>query len=89
MKHAYLCLLAALAAGTATAQSGSRPDPADPLARVPVAPYRSAFEGYRSLEEPKRIPWRDANAEAGRVGGHIGILREQATREKQPPGERK
>jgi len=89
MKHAHWCLLAALAAGTATAQSGARPDPADPQARVTVAPYRSAFEGYRGLDEPKRIPWRDANQEVGRVGGHVGILREQAAREKPSQGERK
>jgi hypothetical protein len=89
MKHAHWLLLAALAAGAAAAQSGARPDPADPQARVPAVPYRSAFEGYRSLEEPKRVPWRDANQEVGRVGGHMGVLREQATREKQSPGERK
>ena len=89
MKHAHWCLLAALAAGTATAQSGSRPDPANPEARVPAATHRSAFEGYRRLEGEARTGWRGANEEVGRVGGHVGILREQATREKPPPGERK
>lgn len=89
MKHAYLVLLAALAAGTASGQSGKQADPADSQARVPAAPYRSAFEGYRSLEEPKRIPWRNANEEAARVGGHLGILREQAARGKPSQGELK
>lgn len=89
MKHAHWCLLAALAAGTATAQSGPRPDPANPEARVPAATYRSAFDGYRRAEGEARTNWREANEEVRRVGGHLGILREQATREKQPPGERK
>jgi hypothetical protein len=89
MKHAYLCLLAALAAGTATAQSGSRLDPADPEARVPAATYRSAFDGYRRVEGEARKDWREANDEVRRVGGHLGILREQAAREKPAQAERK
>lgn len=42
MKHAHWYLLAALAAGTATAQSGPRPDPANPEARVPAARDKAA-----------------------------------------------
>lgn len=75
MKHAHWLLLAAIAAGNAVGKDQKRPDPADPRAHVPPTPYRSAFEGYRSLEEAKPIPWRDANDEAARIGGHIGILR--------------
>jgi hypothetical protein len=81
MKHAYWLALAALAAGIAVAQEHERPDPADPQAPVTPVPYKSAFEGYRGLEEPKPTPWRVANDEAARVGGHIGILREQAKSE--------
>lgn len=84
MKHAHWCLLAAFAAGTATAQSGKRPDPADADARVPAATYRSAFEGYRRLEGEARTNWRAANEEVRRVGGHVGILREKPAQ-----GERK
>jgi len=86
MKHAHWLLLAALAAGNAVAQSGARPDPADPDVRVPDAAYRSAFDGYRIHELTKQVPWRDANQEVGRVGGHVGILREQGTQEKDPSG---
>lgn len=82
MKHAPWLLLAALAAGTASAQSGARPDPADPNARVPETAYRSAFDGYRNHELSKQIPWREANEEVGRLGGHVGILREQAAQQK-------
>lgn len=78
MKHAHWLLLAAFAAGNAVGKDQKRPDPADPRASVPSTTYRSAFEGYRSLEEAKPVPWRDANDAAARIGGHIGILREQA-----------
>lgn len=84
MKHAHWLLLAALAAGNAPAQEAKRPDPADPKAKAPAPVYRSAFEGYRPLEEPKRVPWREANEEVERVGGHLGILRGKTLR-----GERK
>ena len=89
MKHAPWFLLAAFAAGNAVAQAGKRPDPADPNAKAPAQVYRSAFEGYRNLEEAKPAVWRDANDVAARVGGHIGILREQAARERAKQGERK
>ncbi len=81
MRHAHWLLLAALAAGHAVGKEEKRPDPADPRVPVPASPYRSAFEGYRSLEEPKLVPWREANEEAARIGGHVGILRGQAKRE--------
>jgi hypothetical protein len=89
MKHAHWLLLAALAAGNAVAQERKRPDPADPQAPVTPVTFKSAFEGYRSLEEPKPTPWRDANDEAARVGGHIGILREQAAAERETQKEGK
>jgi hypothetical protein len=89
MKHAHWLLLAAFAAGNAVAQAGKRPDPADPNAKAPAQVYRSAFEGYRNLEEAKPTVWRDANDAAARIGGHIGILREQAAGERAKQGERK
>ncbi|MDH3319346.1 MAG: hypothetical protein OEO84_06605 [Betaproteobacteria bacterium] len=87
--HVYLIALAALAAGTVSAQTGARPDPADPQARTPAPVYRSAFEGYRRLEDGQRPSWREANEEAARAGGHVGIVREQMAREKAAQGERK
>ena len=80
MKHAHWLLLAAFAAGNAVGKDEKRPDPADPQASAPASPYRSAFEGFRSLEEPKPVPWREANDEAARIGGHLGILRGQDKR---------
>lgn len=87
--HVYLIALAALAAGTAFAQTGARPDPADPQAPAPAPVYRSAFEDFRRLEDAPRPNWREANEEAARIGGHIGILRELMAREKEKQGERK
>lgn len=91
MQHALtsLCALAAIAAGSAWAQQEKRADPADPAAKAPPPIYRSAFEGYRGFEDTKRVPWREANEEAARIGGHIGILREEAARDKQGRGEAK
>jgi hypothetical protein len=68
--------LAATVAGAAAAQSAAKPDPADPKARVPSLEYRSAFTGYRSYAEPELAPWRAANDEVGRVGGHVGMHRQ-------------
>lgn len=84
MQHRYWIWLAALAAGNAAAQSAVHPDPADPAARVPETAYRSAFEGYRNHDLSKQTPWRAANEDVGRIGGHVGILREQAAHEKSP-----
>jgi len=83
------CLLAALAAGTAFAQAPGRADPADPRVPAPAPAYRSAFEDYRRLEPGQRANWRDANEEAARIGGHIGVLREQMSRSKPTPEDRK
>lgn len=89
MKLSHWLWLAALAAGTAAAQTTARPDPADPAARAPAPTYRSAFEGYKPARSGEPKSWREANEESARIGGHIGILREQMAREKAAPGERK
>ena len=77
MKRVHWLLLAALAAGNAVGKEHKRPDPGDPNASVPLIPYRSAFDSYRRLEEARPTPWREANDEAARIGGHVGILRRQ------------
>jgi hypothetical protein len=85
MKHAHWLLLAALAAGNAGAQSAARPDPADPAARVPETAYRSAFDGYQKHELSRQVPWREANDEVSRIGGHVGILRERGAQDDAAP----
>jgi hypothetical protein len=81
MQHKHWIWLAALAAGNAGAQSAARPDPADPAVRVPETAYRSAFDGYQKHELSKQVPWREANDAVHRVGGHLGILREQGAQD--------
>lgn len=69
-------LLAALAPPLAYAADPVKPPPAvtDAGARVPQTRYESAFSGYQPYREQKLAPWREANEEAARIGGHIGIL---------------
>lgn len=76
MSKAALFVIAATAAALAAAQE-SRPDPRDPKAKVPPLEYRSAFDGYRRYSEPELADWREMNDEVRRIGGHVGIAREQ------------
>jgi len=73
-------MLAACVAGTAAAQTATRPDPADPKTAVPARPYESAFKDYRPYADPDVSGWRQSNEEMGRLGGHIGhVPKAQAT----------
>ena len=76
MRKAVLSVLAAAAVSLAAAQE-PRPDPGDPKTKVPAAEHRSAFESYRRYSEPDVAGWREMNEEARRIGGHVGIVREQ------------
>jgi len=75
-----LCVLAALVS-TAVAAQGTAPEQgAQPAGDAPssaAAPARTPppLEGYRRFDpdEPLRH-WRAANAEAARLGGHVGQL---------------
>jgi hypothetical protein len=81
-KPAILCCALALAVlwlQPAAAQQPPRQHPADPAVTVPPARYTSAFAGYQPLGDEKTAPWRDVNDEVARVGGHLGIFRNQAT----------
>lgn len=68
------CLL--LAASTLHAQQPAAPT--DAAARVPTAPYESAFTGYKPFRAQPLAPWRGLNDEVHQAGGHIGIFRGQA-----------
>jgi hypothetical protein len=65
-------VLAVSRIGIAGAQSGDRPDPADPSVPGAVFRYESAFEGYQDVQDRKLTPWKDANEEMRRLGGHAG-----------------
>jgi hypothetical protein len=76
MHKAVFFVVAAAAAGLAAAQQ-PRPNPGEPKAPVPAIEHRSAFEGYRRHTEPEVSGWREMNEEVRRIGGHVGIVREQ------------
>lgn len=72
LNAAIFALVALAGAGAASAQDMRRADPADAGAAVPAFLYESAFAGYRAAVEGRAIPWREANDEVGRLGGHVG-----------------
>jgi hypothetical protein len=76
MQKAVFFVIAAAATGLAGAQQ-ARPNPGDPKAPVPAFEYRSVFESYRRHAEPEVSGWREMNEEVRRIGGHVGIVREQ------------
>lgn len=61
------------------------PDPTAADSPAPPAQYKSPFKDYRPLGEDKRIPWRAANDEVGRIGGWRVYLREAQEGNKAAP----
>jgi hypothetical protein len=75
MKPFFAAFVIAVVAPIASAQQQApRPNPTDSAAPVPALNYNSAFAGYRGYREEPLAPWRDANDETARAGGHIGIV---------------
>ena len=72
MHRTTLFALAACFAGSAAAQTATRPDPADPKAAIPTRAYESAFKDYRPYADPEIARWRQSNDDMGRLGGHMG-----------------
>ena len=72
---ALLYCAAALTPFAAAAQQRTTVvSPTDSSTAVPAVKYESAFTGYLPFRDEKLAPWREANDEAARVGGHIGIF---------------
>ena len=63
---------------SASRDAYSAADPVDASASVPGALYKSPFSDYRPLGADKRIPWKAANDEVGRIGGWRAYAREAA-----------
>ena len=78
MKRTACFALAALLAAGAAAQDSARPHPADPKAGGNARPYEPVLRDYRPYAEPETGRWREANQEAGRLGGHAGHTRKAA-----------
>lgn len=86
-KFAVLCCaLAALGLQSAAAIAQSRGNPSDPAIAVPAPRHSSAFAGYQPLGEEKIAPWREINDEVARIGGHLGMFRNQAGAAPAPTG---
>ena len=68
----------------------SAPDPADPRAPVKQVRYESAFANYQPALNEEQTPdevWRGANDEMGRLGGHVGHIREGVDDERSEPAQ--
>jgi hypothetical protein len=70
---AVLCLMPSLAFAQA-APGSDLLGPASPNFKGPPTTYRSAFGPPPA--EPEATPWRAANDEAARLGGHVGQLQD-------------
>ena len=58
------------------APASTRPDPADPKAHVPTAPYVSSLRAYQGFAEPRVAPWRETNELVRQRGGWRAYARE-------------
>lgn len=74
---ALLALLAPLALAAAPALA-AMPDPLDAQAATRPLTHRSAFEGYRRINDEPAVPWREANETVKRIGGWRAYAREAA-----------
>jgi len=80
-----------LGSAAVLAQTGARPDPADPRLSVPAPATESAYAGYRSFREEPLADWRAVNDDMRALGGHAGHIRgpaPAANREAPPADER-
>ncbi|KRB88948.1 hypothetical protein [Noviherbaspirillum sp. Root189] len=68
---------------TATAQQKQAQfAPTDANAPITSMGYESAFKGYRASGDEEKTPdkvWRSANEEMGRLGGHVGQIKADAS----------
>jgi hypothetical protein len=84
MRIIFVVAPALLYAGIVVAQSGARPDPMDPRAKVPPVEFRSALDGYRPYADSELRDWRKSNEEVGAAGGHAGQRPGKQTSKPQP-----
>jgi hypothetical protein len=65
--------------------SSAAPDPTTADSPAPATQYASPFKDYRPLGDDKRVPWRAANDEVGKIGGWRVYLRESQEASKAGP----
>jgi hypothetical protein len=83
--ESFVAVAALAAAGIAGAQQTRVTDPADPATAVPPIRYQSVYTGFRGQPEDKQSPWREANEEVRRLGGHLGHVQGAAAAPKPAP----
>lgn len=74
VRTVVLALACAIGAMSAFAAEVSPPPERDALPRVSPG-FASVLQDYRAWREPKLVPWKRANEEVARLGGHAGHLR--------------
>jgi len=62
-------LALALWTGAAQAQPAGTATPPVAMAGTAPAAFRSALEGYMPYTDEKKVSWKEANDNAGRIGG--------------------
>jgi len=71
----FLLVAAALPAALA-AQDAGPAGPASPNPPVPPVTYRSALTDYQPSRDTPVAPWHETNDTVGRLGGHMGHVRD-------------
>lgn len=76
-------ILASLPFAATAQQAPERPNPLDANATVRASAYKSAFKNYEPAaadeqESPDKT-WRAANDEVGKLGGHVGHMKGEAS----------
>lgn len=77
-----IVMIGALALPALAQERRTSLDPLDPVEKSSAVAYQSAFANYRPLQEFTDTPdkhWRAINEEVARVGGHMGILKEDSS----------
>ncbi len=78
-----IAMSAMFVVGEASAMAASEPGVAESPA--PLVQYQSPFKDYRPLGDDRRIPWRAASDEVGKIGGWRVYLREAQENNKAAP----
>jgi hypothetical protein len=82
-----VAIVAGLPLVAAAQDKTKKTDPANPDEAVPTAVYESAFKNYQPMKESSESPdkiWRAANDEVGRIGGHVGSIKEETSPQESP-----
>jgi hypothetical protein len=83
MKFIASAVGASVIACASASNAFAAPDAASAESPTPPTQYKSPFKDYRPLGDDKRIPWKAANDEVGKIGGWRVYLRESQDQSKE------